>query len=153
MAASEAKQADSNTCSGAINGSRWCDNGDGTIRDMTSKLVWLKDASCLGKLAWEAAGERSRTLATGQCGLTDGSRPGSWRLPSKEELEGLTTGTEPVLSKTPRLFSGVQTSYYWSSSTCVGYPALAWSVHLVSGYVNGNGKTGSYYVWPVRGGQ
>lgn len=32
------------TCNGTINGTRWCDNGNGTVTDLTTGMVWLKDA-------------------------------------------------------------------------------------------------------------
>ena len=31
------------TCTGTMNGTRWCDNGNGTVRDMTTGLIWLKN--------------------------------------------------------------------------------------------------------------
>ncbi len=31
-------------CIGTLNGTRWCDQGDGTVKDMTTGLVWFKDA-------------------------------------------------------------------------------------------------------------
>jgi len=44
------------TCTGAIynagsGGTRWCDNGDGTVTDLSNGLVWLKNASCSAALA------------------------------------------------------------------------------------------------------
>ena len=32
------------TCTGTMNGTRWCDNGNGTVRDMTTGLIWLKNS-------------------------------------------------------------------------------------------------------------
>ena len=39
-------------CTGTLNGTRWCDNGDGTVTDLTTGLVWLKDATCVGQWSW-----------------------------------------------------------------------------------------------------
>jgi hypothetical protein len=47
----------------------------------------------------------------------------------------------------------VQSGYYWSSTEYAGNPDSAWTVKMLNGYVYPNGKIGSYYVWPVRGGQ
>ncbi|MBW1813845.1 MAG: hypothetical protein JRJ39_09275 [Deltaproteobacteria bacterium] len=33
-------------------GGRWCDNGDGTVTDMTTCLVWLKYANWGGTRMW-----------------------------------------------------------------------------------------------------
>ena len=35
-------------------GGRWCDNGDGTVTDMTTCLVWLKYASWGGAKPWRS---------------------------------------------------------------------------------------------------
>ena len=40
------------TCKGTLNGTRWCDNGDGTVTDMTTCLVWLKYADWGGVKQW-----------------------------------------------------------------------------------------------------
>ncbi len=50
-------------------------------------------------------------------------------------------------------FTGVQTSYYWSSSSHVSGPQDAWVVSLYSGDVSAYNKASGYYVWPVRAGQ
>ena len=61
---------------------RFTDNGDGTITDNLTGLVWLAQADCLGKIEWLAALAAANALADGQCGLTDGSVAGDWRLPN-----------------------------------------------------------------------
>jgi len=77
-----------------------------------------------------------------------------WRLPTLAELYGLTHGDEAVLSGTPRAFSGVQSSYYyWSSTTYADDTYLAWSVYLGDGSLGIDAKDEDDYVWPVRGGQ
>jgi len=50
-------------------------------------------------------------------------------------------------------FTGVQSYYYWSSTTEASSTDLAWGVYLVSGDVSLGSKTFTSYVWPVRGGQ
>jgi hypothetical protein len=146
------------TCSGTMNGTRWCDNGNGTVRDMTTGLIWLKDASWGGTAAWAATFDKVSTLANGAvltgtpATLTDGSAAGDWRMPTIAELLALTTGTEAVKSGTPRAFTSVQDNVYWSSSSFD--TALAWNVYMGAGYVYSDGGKGiRYYVWPVRSGQ
>ena len=34
---------------------RFFDNGDGTVTDYLTGLIWLKDAECLGSTTWEVA--------------------------------------------------------------------------------------------------
>ena len=75
---------------GAFN---FIDNGNGTVTDARTGLVWLKNANPCGTKNWYDAVAYCSSLASGQAGLTDGSTAGQWRLPSKEELEGI--GTDP----------------------------------------------------------
>jgi hypothetical protein len=150
-------------CSGGtLNGTRWCDNGDGTVTDLITCLVWLKDAYTGGAWAFWVntmdgtnAHDRAAQFKDGVGGLTDGSVEGDWRLPTKTELYNLANGTEAVRSGNMRAFTGVQSTYYWSSTTCESYTDGAWGVYLDDGYVTSVYK-GLYdnddYVWPVRSG-
>jgi len=116
-----------------------------------------------GNNAWDDALSVCNDLADGQCGLTNGSEPGDWHLPNRNEMQSLlhlgyifpalpnTEGTGQWTEGDP--FTGVQSSYYWSSTTPASYPDVAWSVGLTYGSVNGNGKTINFYVRPVRGRQ
>ena len=56
-------------------------NGDGTVTDNVTHLVWLKNADCFGMQSWSAAMTSASTLAGGACGLTDSSTAGQWRVP------------------------------------------------------------------------
>ena len=133
---------------------RFTDNGDGTVKDNLTGLIWLKDASCLGYMQWADALSSANTLASGACGLTDGSVAGDWRLPNVKELQSLIDFGQSFPALPPgHPFAGVQSSFYWSSTSGAGNEGYAWFVFLGYGFVNGVLKTGSYYVWPVRGGQ
>ena len=76
------------------------DNGDGTVTDNLTGLIWLKNANCFGLRNWEQALTDCNGLAHGQCGLTDGSSGAQWRLPNLFELESLRDMRywEPALS-------------------------------------------------------
>jgi hypothetical protein len=146
------------TCQGTMNGTRWCDNGDGTVTDMTTGLVWLQDAAWGGTSAFWVntvsgtnAHDRAAQLKSGIAYLSDGSVEGDWRLPTKTELYGLANGTEAVLAGSPRAFTGVQsTTVYWSSTTNGSSTGNAWNVNLNTGTVVSGSKSNSSYVWPVR---
>jgi hypothetical protein len=147
---------------------RFVDNGDGTVSDRLTGLIWLKDASCselpgadaLGRAPWVTALTAATALADGTCGLSDGSEAGWWRLPSRFELESLldleyrspalsdAAGTGQWSEDDP--FSGVTSNYYWTSTSNAYDPAYAWHVRLDCGCVYGTVKPTSYYVWPVR---
>jgi hypothetical protein len=146
-------------CSGTLNGTRWCDNGDGTVTDLNTCLVWLKDASWGGQYVFWVdtqtgtnAQDRASQLYHGVGGLSDGSVVGSWRLPTKTELHNLSHGIEAVSMSNIRAFTGVQHSY-WSSNTNPNNPDGAWFLDAIFGNVLLGGKSANYYVWPVRAGQ
>ena len=143
------------SCEGKLDGTRWCDNQNGTVTDLTTGLIWLKKADWGGKYTWHKAFERASSLKHHAEGadLHDHSKEGDWRLPTRSELEGLANGNEAVRSNSMRAFSGVQPDDYWSSSAYSDDTYFAWSVHLEYGFVSTSGKPASYYVWPVRGGQ
>jgi hypothetical protein len=67
------------------NANRFADCGNGTVTDTVSGLVWLKNPGCFGAMNFADANNTAVTLHTGQCGLTDASSAGDWRLPTKTE--------------------------------------------------------------------
>jgi hypothetical protein len=135
-------------------GPRFTDNGDGTVTDNLTSLIWLQDADCFGQREWTNALSDANGLADGSCSLTDGSVAGDWRLPNVKELQSLIDFGQylPALPA-GHPFSGVQSGGYWSSTSRVYNPGYAWGVYLSYGYVNGYYKTNTNFVWPVRGGQ
>ncbi|MBI4848046.1 MAG: Ig-like domain-containing protein [Nitrospirae bacterium] len=70
---------------------RFFDNGNGTITDNLTGLIWLKNANCFGAQNWANALSAANTLNAGECGLTvgEGSLEGNWRLSNINELESL----------------------------------------------------------------
>ena len=136
---------------GATASPRFTDNADGTVTDNLTGLIWLKNANCFGTRVWETALTDANTLASGSCGLTDGSVAGDWRLPNRRELLSLVDYQNSIPSlPTGHPFSGVVSSRYWSSTTRVNNPTLAWFVLFDIGNASSLSKTNDYYVWPVR---
>lgn len=133
---------------------RFTDNGDGTVTDNLTGLIWLKDANCYGLRGWENALSDANALANGTCSLSDGSSAGDWRLPNVRELHSLVDFSRhsPALPS-GHPFDNVQSNYYWSSTTFALNTSYAWYVYLSSGVVSCIYKTYTDYVWPVRGGQ
>ena len=138
---------------------RFTDNGDGTLMDNLTGLVWLQNANCFGTVAWTDALTDANGLANGMCGLVDGSTAGQWRLPNVRELDSLINADQSNLSTwlTPQGFSNVVTvGNYWSSTTSAGTTGDAWSLGAASGnwdyYNKINSSPISNYVWPVRSG-
>lgn len=143
---------------------RFRDNGDGTVTDLLTDLIWLKNANCFGERTWTEALDDCNILTDGQCGLSDSSAAGEWRLPNVKELQSLITlsflspvlsdaaGTGPWTEGDP--FTSVQVNYYWSATTYTGQTDKAWIVSMNIGIVYNDDKLGyGRFVWPVRGGR
>ena len=140
-------------CKGTLSsGGRWCDNGDGTVTDMKTGLVWLQDASCMGIKPWaEAIMSPIEELGSGDYNLSDGSMLGDWRLPTKAEFSGIMKGDEAVNSSNMQLFKRVQADYYWSATTDQRVRTTAWFIRMVNGFMSVDDKMyNSNYVWPLR---
>ena len=132
---------------------RFTDNGDGTVTDNLTGLVWLKDGNAFGTRTWHQALEDCRSLHNGKCGLTDGSQPGDWRLPNIHELRSL----EDYGQHTPALpsdhpFTNVRQSLCWSSTTVASAPNLARFLFVGIGSCVWDHKHVLMGVWPVKGG-
>jgi hypothetical protein len=151
------------------NENRFVDCGNGTVTDSQTGLIWLKDPSCFSAMDYAAANNEAAKLHSGQCGLTDGSVTGNWRLPTKTEWTAVLMascyipGVPTLPDKTgsgcydttaaSQWATGLQASTYWSSSTTSQNSAAAWFASLANGYVDYLAKLSVYLVWPVRAGQ
>jgi hypothetical protein len=122
---------------------RFVDNGDGTLTDTMTGLVWMKAGDCIDA-NWADAVAAVQSLANGTCGLTDKSKPGDWRMPNRNEMQSLEdrmNGNEadflgatyvwksdaafyrgPIFSN----FHGYE--YYWTSTTDAADTTEAWTV-------------------------
>ena len=88
-------------------------------------------------------GYRNSVNASALCGYTD------WRLPTKEELEGIVLrGTSPTIDT--MWFPNTQARFYWSSSPYVGNSGSAWGVNFDYGNVNFTGRSLNLRVRLVR---
>jgi len=132
---------------------RFTDNGDGTVTDNLTTLVWLKDANCFGTLNWSDALTSANSLADGSCGLTDGSAAGEWGLPNRNELFSLFDASQsnPALPSDQLYINVMPNNNYWTSTTTVASPASAWVLQMEFGTTNSGHKSTLQSVWPVRG--
>ncbi len=157
---------------------RFTDNGNGTVSDDLTGLIWLKDADCTdtvggiardgGPIDWASALAWCNRLSSGKCGLTDNSAAGDWRLPNIVELRSLVDYSrhDPALPA-GHPFVNVRSIWYWSSTTNPVYTAGAYNVGMSRGSVHVGGKSPAAFgagrvenkrdarlgVWPVRGGR
>ncbi len=144
---------------------RFINCGNGTVTDTVTGLIYLENANCFGQQDWPTANESAASLSSGECGLSDGSRPRDWRLQTKEEWEGIVrsaclpptiignaSDSSTSCHTNSGWASGVEWSGYWSSTTDSTSTAFAWKAFLFLGFVSGDNKPALGHVWPVRGG-
>lgn len=134
---------------------RFSDNNNGTITDNLTGLIWLKNADCFGLKSWSDALSAANGLASGSCGLTDGSAAGQWRLANRSELMSLIDrGMDYPALPSGHLFTGVQSDIYWTSSSYSPDTGIAWGIHMYHGDIytgtNYTKASNTHYMWPVR---
>jgi hypothetical protein len=145
--------------------SRFTDNGNGTITDRLTGLVWMKNAGCFNPTNWSAALTAANQLASGACGLSDGSVAGQWRMPNVNELESVVdvSRANPAVSAGAPFTNIALGNAYWSSTTYTALPTNAMAIRFTDGrWINGadpgdgsfnNAKTTSANsLWAVRSG-
>jgi hypothetical protein len=131
------------------------DNGDGSVLDTGTNLVWQKcsrgqnnDSSCTGtatKTTWSLALLHCKNLAIG-------SR--TWRLPNANELRSLVnpsiySSSIPFISSTS--FPSTVMDKYWTATTVSDSISLAFYVDFSSGGQDKQNKVTSAFVRCVSG--
>jgi len=145
----------------------YVDNGDGTITDSNTGLMWEKlsdDGTIHDKdntYAWDNAFAVKIAVLNARSGFAGHT---DWRVPNYKELisivnlqkwspsvsEAFNTACTPGCTVTS--CSCTQSSYYWSSSSYAFTPNFAWSVFFNVGASYANLKTSYHAVRAVRGG-
>ena len=115
------------------------------ITDNLTGLVWVTSSSIT--TTWQGALDYANNLV--RCGQSD------WRLPNVNELLSLINTGETTTSTwlNTQGFTGLQSTYYWTSSTTLNTPTWSLMVGLGSGRTIPGQKTvaGAHYALPVRG--
>jgi len=152
----------------ALPNPRCTDNGNGTVRDNLTGLIWLKNAnlpnataSWSTALSYVAELNTSGTMNGHSAGDTSngGTHQTDWRLPNIRELLSLLDygSDSPAIGWTGagNQFTSLQsTSYYWSSTTSHQSSGNAFRLSMARGETDSaNTKSTLCYVWAVRGGR
>ena len=119
---------------------RFTENGDGTVTDNNTRLMWAIDVGAIGITSWAGAISFCNDLVLPASGYSD------WRLPTLYEisplLEALSLHTEPI--------------YYWTSTERWGPedPSMVWVVYTEGPFTAYGLRTVSCcaHAMPVRGG-
>ena len=131
----------------ALASPRFTDNGDDTVTDNHTGLMWTQDANLAGT-------SNSWTEAIDFCNALSLADYDDWRLPNVTEILSLLDYTSEVGPEFPGIFSNVGSpSPYWTSS-CLSTLFGSRSYYV---YESGTAVLGDWNteyagaVWPVRG--
>ncbi|MGK5090930.1 DUF1566 domain-containing protein [Deltaproteobacteria bacterium TL4] len=127
--------------------SSFLDNGDGTITDNFSELMWQKEDDNTLK---------NRGNALSYCeNLSQGGKT-DWRLPNIKELESITDDLNYNPAINTSFFPNTKSSYYWSKTNYYDYDPISkntveivWFVNFQNGEVKSENNI-SMYVRCVR---
>ena len=119
--------------SGTALAERCVDNGDGTVTDNITGLMWQKATAA--PRDWNRAMSYADGLSLG--GHSD------WQLPSRHKLEGL-------YDSPCKNMMDVKKDFYWSSTTCEYVTDFVWRITFLDGYGDNRRNTYHYYVRAVR---
>lgn len=143
--------------------SQLIDNGDGTVTDLKTELMWKKclegfsGDSCgkgsLDSFTWQEALEQPGIVNTGSgfAGYTD------WRLPNIKELISIVEEqcSNPAMNVDRFPYTSSSTLHVWSGSPHYVYSGYAWYVDFSNGNSSSNygQRYNLYAVRLVRSGQ
>ena len=152
----------------------YTDNGDGTITDLNTGLMWEKKGDNGGlhdqvniylwsgdgtqETIWDWLDDINTEGGTGFAGHSD------WRIPNVKELQSIidyevfSPSVDPVFDTgcvatcTVTTCSCTDPSFGWSSTSSADGPSDAWVVDFSDGFVGSGGKSFLFFVRAVRGG-
>ncbi|MBC7640793.1 MAG: DUF1566 domain-containing protein, partial [Flavobacterium sp.] len=118
------------------------DNGDGTVTDNLTQLIWQKVPN-LSALIWENAIAYAESLSLASA--TD------WRLPNLKELQSLNDESLTNPSANTVFFPTIGVHNYWSSTSVQNQPVNAGFWNTQFGIITLSLKTATNYVICVKG--
>jgi Protein of unknown function (DUF1566) len=153
---------------------RYADNGDGTISDLVTGLMWEKKSddgglhdqddiyvwsseNGLQETIWDWLADVNAEGGTGFAGHSD------WRIPNVRELASIVDyeqadpAVDPIFATgcapgcTTATCSCTSSFHYWTSTTQAETPLFAWVVVFGTGSVDPDQKISFRYVRAVRG--
>ncbi|MBK9440632.1 MAG: DUF1566 domain-containing protein [Comamonadaceae bacterium] len=143
----------------ALAAKTYLNNGDGTVTDSATSLVWMRcsmgqtwngpASTCTGAAlgyTWEQANALTGTVIF--AGQSD------WRMPNIRELQSIVDRTVSDPSIDTVAFVNTPAAHFWSASASANESINAWRVGFFNGGAsNGYSRSEAYHVRLVRGGQ
>jgi len=132
-------------------GQRFIDNGDGTITDTVTGLMWVRDLQMAGfgmTMYWYDAINACENLLF--AGHDD------WHMPNINEIMSIVDHSRYDPAWDPMIFGYPPDTWtpFWSSTICAPWTDGAWCMYPYDGYKTTYGRPWDMcYVRPVRGGQ
>jgi len=134
------------------------DNGDGTVTDLKTKLMWVKSGYADSDLTppipytsvgpWRKYNWRNAIL---YCEGLEFAGYSDWRLPNYKELISILDLSKTDPSVDEKYLPNTLSDFYWTSTSFTYNPGRAWYVYFNLGYVNHIFKTWECFIRPVRG--
>lgn len=130
---------------------RFRDNGDGTVTDRSTGLMW-QQATPPGTYTWQQALDYAEKLLLGG---SVGNKYEDWRLPTIKELGSIVDHGRYSPTIDTSLFPGTLASIYWASTNYAYDPSRTWYLDFSSGasYAGYRTNFGNYYIRAVRSGE
>ena len=124
----------------------YVDNGNGTVTDTRTGLMWLQDGN-----DYNGGKEQMWKNAVSGCKKFNFAGHKDWRLPTAHELFSLVDFGKKEFPLIDKIFKNTR-YWYWTATNYVPSTTYAMIVGFQNGYVTNLGKTTAYYVRPVRAG-
>jgi len=130
----------------SIAGAALVDNGNGTISDTRTGLMWQQDGTAAGTRIWEDALAYCEGLV-----LPVNNPYTDWHLPSTQELQSLVDYSgRYATSINETIFPATEDYDFWTSTTYDNYYDYVWTIHFSDGRITFLGKDAIAYVRAVR---
>jgi hypothetical protein len=155
----EYQSGDDGTYQAGSVGARFIDNGDGTVSDRHTGMMWVKEPGAIGGDFGSAGSPSTMTWANSiiesegltYAGLSD------WRLPNAEELLSIRDFSIAAGDAFYQIFPSGASSFYWTSTTraAVTGSAIAIQFNSVGSVITQawDKTPTTYYLRPVRRGR
>jgi hypothetical protein len=126
---------------------RFTNNGNGTVTDNATGLMWLENPSSLF-VTW------SKTLgaAIGECEQFSRAGHTDWRLPNINELFSIINRGREYPACYYDLYTDRFSYPYWTSTSVYGINNSFWTISFTRGEVSYDQSSNAHDMWPVRGG-